>query len=145
MKGWDLKYIQQLKDEGRIRDYQVIGTKKPENNSHNQLKNIPKRSKEKDWLNWNLELWAKEQQLQLKREFEFYKERHWRFDWCFPDLMVAVEYEGIMNGGKAHSSVSGILRDIEKYNTAQSLGWRVIRITAKDYRTILQQLKNYLP
>lgn len=44
MKGWDLKHIQSLKDQGRIVDYKIC-TKKPENNSHNLPKNIPKRNK----------------------------------------------------------------------------------------------------
>jgi hypothetical protein len=33
MKGWDLKYIQQLKNTGRIVDYRIIDTKEQGNNS----------------------------------------------------------------------------------------------------------------
>ena len=52
--------------------------------------------------------------------------------------MIALEIEGGIFGGKeangrrykgAHSSVTGMLRDIEKYNAAAVLGWRVLRVT----------------
>jgi very-short-patch-repair endonuclease len=45
--------------------------------------------------------------------------------------MVAVECEGGIYTRQAHGSISGILRDIEKYNAATSLGWRVFRVTRR--------------
>ena len=52
--------------------------------------------------------------------------------------MIALEVEGGVYGGKAsngrrykgaHASISGMLRDIEKYNQAAVCGWRVLRVT----------------
>ncbi len=52
--------------------------------------------------------------------------------------MIALEVEGGVYGGKAlngrrykgaHSSISGMLRDLEKYNQAAVCGWRVLRVT----------------
>jgi hypothetical protein len=37
--------------------------------------------------------------------------------------------DGARRGKGAHSSVTGILRDIEKYNAAGVLGWRIFRVT----------------
>jgi very-short-patch-repair endonuclease len=62
------------------------------------------------------------------REFRFSK-RRFRFDFAFPDRKVAVEIEG---GGwlyGRHHRPKGYERDLEKYNLAQSLGWKVFGFT----------------
>lgn len=74
---------------------------------------------------------ADELGLVLEREFVFHPRRKWRFDFCFPEIMLAVEYDGLMSGDASHASVGGILRDAEKANEAQLLGWMVIRMNAK--------------
>jgi len=53
------------------------------------------------------------------------------FRLLLPGEKVAVEYEGgIFSEGKGgHSSVAGILRDIEKYTEAQLAGYIVVRTT----------------
>ena len=55
--------------------------------------------------------------------------RKWRFDFACVTRKVALEVEGglFMRSGGGHRSVAGALRDIEKYNAATALGWRVIR------------------
>lgn len=72
-----------------------------------------------------------------REELVFHAERKWRFDFAWPDKRVALEVEGGVFGfrdpktGKmrkgAHGSISGIKRDIEKYNYAAAMGWLVIR------------------
>lgn len=71
-------------------------------------------------------------------EFEFHPEHKYRFDYCWPAVKVALEVEGGLFGGKdakgrqykgAHSSISGMLRDLAKYNGAAIHGWRVLRVT----------------
>lgn len=54
--------------------------------------------------------------------------RKFRFDFSWPLLRVACEVEGGCFTRGAHGSVSGILRDIEKYNLATLEGWRVLRV-----------------
>ena len=67
-----------------------------------------------------------------EREFKFNESRGWRFDYCFVQEKVAVEYEGgIFEKQGGHKSVSGIMRDIEKYNEAALEGYTVIRVTAQ--------------
>lgn len=65
-------------------------------------------------------------------EIEFrFCERRWRFDFAWPQHMVALEVEGgVWRGGKGgHTSGVGFSKDCEKYNTATILNWKVIRIT----------------
>lgn len=63
--------------------------------------------------------------LNPRREFKFHPERKWRFDFAFPDRMLAIEIEG---RGR-HQSFKGFAADIEKYNAAAKLGWRIMRYT----------------
>jgi hypothetical protein len=56
--------------------------------------------------------------------------RQWRFDFCFPKEMVAIEVEGGTKFGKSrHSRGKGYENDLEKYNCATRMGWRVYRYT----------------
>lgn len=76
-------------------------------------------------------------------EWCFHPERKWRFDFAWPDntgpmsrgycgQKVALEVEGGIWTRGAHGRGSGISRDMEKYNEAAALGWRVLRVTPKD-------------
>ncbi len=66
-------------------------------------------------------------------EFRFSPPRKWRFDLALPRLKIAIEVEGGLflprgsRGWMAHASPTAIQRDMEKYNRAQALGWRVFR------------------
>lgn len=91
----------------------------------------------------HLQYWSIEKSVELAHEFKFDDVRKWKFDWAFPSLKIAIEYEGIFSKKSRHTSIKGYQGDIEKYNKAALLGWRVIRVTAKDYKTIIQQLNEY--
>jgi len=60
-------------------------------------------------------------------EHRFHPVRKWRFDFAWPDRKVALEVEGGVFVQGRHSRGAGIRADIEKYNTATLLGWRVLR------------------
>lgn len=49
------------------------------------------------------------------------------FDFAWPKVRIALEMEGGIYTRGAHGSVTGILRDIRKYNRAASQGWLVLR------------------
>jgi hypothetical protein len=70
-------------------------------------------------------------------EYQFHRVRRWRFDFFLPHYSIAIEYEGFMQMGSnaAHSAVTGIMRDVEKYNEAQAMGIRVFRCHAENIRT----------
>lgn len=60
-------------------------------------------------------------------EYRFHPERKWRFDFAWPDKLLALEIEGGVFTGGRHSRGAGMLADMEKYNAAAILGWRVLR------------------
>lgn len=97
--------------------------------------------------------WSKEFESQLRlvglpepvREYVFAPGRRFRADWAFVKHKLLIEEEGALHkvygarrcplcgqvqGGR-HSTGTGIEKDIEKYNLATLLGFRVLRITPK--------------
>lgn len=66
-------------------------------------------------------------------EVRFHPTRRWRFDFADPETMMALEIEGGVWTGGRHTRGKGFLRDIEKYNTATSLGWRIFRTTPQHF------------
>ena len=63
------------------------------------------------------------------REYRFC-DRRWRFDFAHPLYKFAVEIEGGIFAGKrmGHSTGAAIKKDMEKYNAATILDWKVIRV-----------------
>jgi len=64
---------------------------------------------------------------QSVRELRFHPERNWRFDFAWIEYKIALEVEGGIWIGGGHSRGSGVKKDIEKYNAATLLGWRILR------------------
>ena len=69
------------------------------------------------------------------REFRFHPKRRWKFDFCWPEAMVAVEVEGGIWSGGRHTSGKGFQNDCEKYAEALLLGWRVLRVTGDQVKS----------
>jgi very-short-patch-repair endonuclease len=72
-----------------------------------------------------------------QREYRFEEHRgpkgrlaHYRFDFAWPDKMLAVECEGGIWRGGRHVTGAGFEKDARKYNMAVLLGWRVLRFTS---------------
>ena len=63
------------------------------------------------------------------KELKFHPKRKWRFDYALPAHKIALEVEGGVWTGGRHTSSTGFLKDMEKYNTATLMGWRVLRTT----------------
>jgi hypothetical protein len=71
-----------------------------------------------------------------EREYRFAAPRRWRFDFAWPGLMLAVEVEGLVFGGKSrHTTIGGYAKDCDKYNEASLRGWVVLRFTGAHIRT----------
>lgn len=64
------------------------------------------------------------------REHRFDAVRKWRFDFAWPDLMLAVECQGGIWSKGGHSTGVGITRDLEKLDAAHRLGWTVYQCGA---------------
>jgi hypothetical protein len=70
-------------------------------------------------------------------EFQFHPTRRWRSDYAWPAEKVLVEKEGgLFAGGRrpglrlgGHSSLTGVLRDMDKANAAAVLGYCYLRFT----------------
>lgn len=62
-------------------------------------------------------------------EYKFHPRRRWRFDYALPMHKIAIEVEGGVWTRGRHITPKGFLNDMEKYNTAASMGWMVLRIT----------------
>lgn len=84
--------------------------------------------------------------VEVVKELKFHPTRKWRFDYAFPGLLVAVEVDGGVWTGGRHINPAGYINDMEKLNTAASMGWLVLRITTDDRfaSKTLELIKNTL-
>lgn len=69
------------------------------------------------------------------KEYVFHPVRKWRFDYAFVEAKVALEVEGGVHTAGRHVRPKGFLGDMEKYNTAATMGWLVLRTTPDKLRT----------
>lgn len=70
--------------------------------------------------------------IEIVKEHRFHPVRRWRFDYAIPDRKIAVEVDGAVWVGGRHNRPAGYIRDMEKLNTAVSMGWLVLRVTTDD-------------
>lgn len=70
-----------------------------------------------------------ELKVEIVRELKFHPKRQWRFDFCIPTHMIAIEVEGGAFTQGRHTRGAGFIGDMEKYNEAVILGWKIYRIT----------------
>lgn len=70
--------------------------------------------------------------VEFVKEFQFHPTRRWRFDYAIPAKKVAVEVDGGVWTGGRHINPAGYINDMEKLNTAASMGWLVLRTTTDD-------------
>lgn len=90
-------------------------------------------------INW-LRLWRTlGNGCEPESQVQFHPTRKWRFDFAFPSARLAIELQGgLFKGGKGggtgkggHNNVRGFIRDCDKFNAAQELGWTVLKYTQK--------------
>ena len=70
-----------------------------------------------------------------QREYRFAEPRRWRFDFAWPELALALEVEGGSWVTGRHHRPASFAKDLEKYNTATLLGWRLLRVTPEMVHT----------
>jgi very-short-patch-repair endonuclease len=71
-----------------------------------------------------------------EHDTQFHPDRQWRADFLWRDHRVIVECEGghwmsTGNFGKGHGHPTRFEEDVEKYNAATALGYKVFRCTTK--------------
>ena len=72
-------------------------------------------------------------------EYRFHPTRKWRFDYAWPLKKIAVEIEGAVWTQGRHTRGSGFVKDMEKYNHAALLGWRIFRFTPQELKKGIAQ------
>jgi hypothetical protein len=94
-----------------------------------------KRESEASILMWeHLNELRVKQVCSIGREYQFLPPRKWRLDFAAwssssPNQAWAIEIEGGAFTQGRHTRGVGFIRDMEKYNHAALLGWRVLRFT----------------
>jgi len=75
--------------------------------------------------------------LHVESEYRFHPIRKWRFDYAIVSQKIAIEVEGGCWVQGRHTRGKGFINDIEKYNVATSLGWKIFRvIPGKEFEAI---------
>lgn len=69
-------------------------------------------------------------------EYRFHEIRRWRFDFAWPDALLALEVDGGLYSQGRHTRGAGTEGDHDKFNEAAALGWRVLRCTPRKLCTM---------
>lgn len=77
-------------------------------------------------------------------EYRFCLGRRFRFDWCWPRQLIALEIDGGVWTKGRHTRGTGFMRDQEKTNLAAVLGWKVFRCTPQTIHTAMELVKQAL-
>jgi len=78
-------------------------------------------------VGWDCSLGAKNKGEKLRSRLDKAGLKDWRFDFAWPDYLVALEIEGAAGLGR-HTRPKGFTDDCRKYNAATLLGWQVYRV-----------------
>lgn len=83
--------------------------------------------------------------IEAQREVRFHPTRKWRADFVIGKLMIEVE-GGLWLKKGGHNTARGIMRDMEKSNAAQTMGYVLLRFTPQQIKTgfALQTIENVL-
>jgi len=107
-----ISHIQQLKKDGKIVAY-TLPKESNKPGGRKVAKHFTKRSKEKDWIGWNLLCWTMEK---------------------------CVGYNGVFSEKSRHLTAVGHTGDLNKLNSAQAQGWKVIQLSPLNYKQLLTEL-----
>ena len=81
--------------------------------------------------------------IEFEQEFKFHAKRKWRADFHITGKKLLVEVEGGIWSGGRHTRGKGYLGDMEKYNAATVMGYRVIRFSTEQVKSglAIQQIE----
>lgn len=69
--------------------------------------------------------------LDLETEVRLIPERRFKFDYFCPESKCAIEIQGQIWHAGGHNTGRSLMRDYEKYNLAQSLGYTVFQLSGE--------------
>jgi hypothetical protein len=78
------------------------------------------------------------------KEYRFYPERRWRADYAIIEYKILIEEEGGVWTSGRHTRGKGFIGDMEKYNTATAMGYKIIRIVPGDYASAVKFIEQIL-
>ena len=70
----------------------------------------------------------------LIAEYKYVPCRKYKADYCIPEWRLLIEIQGGLFNKKAHGSITGLLKDIQRLNLATVNGFYLLRITPDDFR-----------
>ncbi|WP_119025140.1 DUF559 domain-containing protein [Acinetobacter soli] len=73
--------------------------------------------------------------INFEQEYKFHPERNWRADFWITGSKILVEVEGGIWSGGRHTRGKGYLGDMEKYNAAAILGFKVLRFDTQQVKS----------
>ncbi len=71
----------------------------------------------------------------FEQEFKFHPERKWRADFLISNTNILIEVEGGIWSGGRHTRAKGYLGDMEKYNAAAVMGFKVLRFDTQQVKS----------
>ena len=74
--------------------------------------------------------------IEVVAEHRFHPTRLWRFDYAIPSERIAIEIDGGVWIEGRHNRPKGYIADLEKFNNAAALGWRVLKFTPQQQFTM---------
>ncbi|MEQ1277327.1 DUF559 domain-containing protein [Acinetobacter soli] len=82
--------------------------------------------------------------INFEQEYKFHPDRNWRADFWITGSKILVEVEGGIWSGGRHTRGKGFIADMEKYNAAAILGFKVLRFDTQQVKSglAIKQIEN---
>lgn len=82
--------------------------------------------------------------INFEQEYKFHPDRNWRADFLISGTKILIEVEGGIWSGGRHTRGKGYLGDMEKYNAAAILGFKVLRFDTQQVKSglAIKQIEN---
>ena len=71
----------------------------------------------------------------FEQEYKFHAERNWRADFLITGTNILIEVEGGIWSNGRHTRGKGFIADMEKYNAAAVLGFKVLRFSTQQVKS----------
>ena len=81
-----------------------------------------------------LEKYLKTFNMELVKEFYYVPNRKFRADFAIRHWRILIEVVGGVYNKKAHGSITGVLKDIERLNLSTIYGYQMFRVTPDEFR-----------
>lgn len=82
--------------------------------------------------------------INFEQEYKFHPDRKWRADFFITGTNILIEVEGGIWSGGRHTRGKGFIADMEKYNAAAVMGFKVLRFDTQQVESglAIKQIEN---